>query len=114
MKIYDLNYQCILNIMIFLDLETIHKIKLVNSLFLNYHKLAFRHLNFIAAMIINVQSLKYSYLNNPNTATLKVFNNYQNAKLKIFKNFSNKKHLNIKIRNDLLKTYYSDSYKLLL
>jgi len=105
MKINDLNYQCILNIMIFLDLDTIHRIKKVNHLFLNFHKLAFKHLNFIAAMIINIKSLKYSYLNNPNSSTLQIFHNYKNAKLKIYKNFYSKHNLNIKIRKCLLEIY---------
>jgi hypothetical protein len=107
MRIYDLNYDVILKILIFLDLDSIHRIKRVNHLFLKYHKLAFKRLNFVAAMLLDISNLKYSYLNNPDYKTLGFFHHYKKQKLKYFKNFDNKTNLNKNIRNGLLKNYQS-------
>ena len=110
MKIYDLNYDVILKIMIFLDLKSIHKIKEVNRLFLKYHKLAFKKLNFIAAILIDISNLKYSYLNNPDYKTLGIYNNYKKIRVKYFKNFDSKVNLDKRIRNELI-TNYDSSFK---
>ena len=109
MKIYDLNYDTILKILIYLDLDSIHRIKKVNRLFLHFHYLAFKNLNFTAAIILDRYCLKYSYLNNPDVITLNIFNNYKNVKYRFFRNFGNKKNIDLKIKNGLFKQFYSDT-----
>lgn len=97
MKIHNLNQDSILHILIFLDLESIHQIKLVNSKFYSYFKLAFNKLSFVGILIQNKNNreLKKSQIVNPNYNTLKVICNFKDAK-KIFKNYNyHKKKLEI-------------------
>jgi len=90
MRIYDLNYDSLLNIFIFLDLESIHKLKLIDTNFYNYVCLSFRKISFVGILYHNSKEVKKSYIVNPEYKTYHILCNFKNSK-KIFKNHYGKK-----------------------
>ena len=90
MNIYNLNYDTLLNIFIFLDLESLHKLKLVNSIFYKYFSLSYKNISYIGILYQNSKEIKKSYIVNPNYKTFQLLCKFKNSK-KIFKNHFGKK-----------------------
>ena len=92
MKIYDLNNDLILNILIFLDLKTIYLLKTVSRKFAAYFKLAFKKISYVCILIHKSREVKRSYVVNPNFHTFNIFLNFNDSK-KLFNNYYGKRDI---------------------
>ena len=90
MNINNLNYDSLLNIFIFLDLESLYKLKLVNSIFYKYFQLSYKNISYVGILYQNSKEIKKSYIINPDYRNFRLLCNFKNSK-KIFKNHFGKK-----------------------
>ena len=91
MKIYDLNHDIILNILIFLDLRTIYLLKNVSKNFYLYCNLGFEKISYVGILIHKGKEIKRSYIVNPNYHTLNILLNFKDSK-KLFINYYGKRN----------------------
>lgn len=92
MKIYDLNNDIILNILIFLDLNTIYLLKTISKKFYIYFKLAFEKISYVGILIHKGREIKRSYVVNPSYYTFNILLNFKDSK-KLFINYYGKKDI---------------------
>ncbi len=89
MKIVDLNSDILSYILLFLDLKSLHKTRILNKKFKYHCKKVFLRYSFVCGFISNhKKNMKASILINPNLRNLKTLYNYKCKKKYIFfKNF---------------------------
>ena len=95
MKIYNLNKDVILDILIFLDLESMYRLKCINKFFFNYFNIGLKNISYVGFLIQNTKELKFSYIINPDYRTFKILINFKNSTKK-FRNYKcNKNKFNL-------------------